>query len=1055
MTYSSDSAQCPVCGTPQSEWLGDNCPTCLMGLGGVGDNQGKLPKHGLQPEPQRIRYFGDYELIEEIARGGMGVVYRARQLSLNRMVAVKVLLGGTFADDTFGKRFRREAEAAASLNHPNIVSIHEVGEHEGQPYFSMELIEGRSLAELVRDKPLPSRQAAQSVKAIAEAVHYAHDRGILHRDLKPSNILIDTRDLPHITDFGLAKRIEDAELTLTGQVLGTPNYMPPEQADRKRGQATRASDVYSIGAILYHLLTGRAPFMAETVPQTLRLVLESEPVSPRLLNPGVPRDLETICCKCLEKEPQRRYSSAGELGEELGRYLRDEPIHARPIGPAAKLLRWFRRKPAFAAAVVIAITLLLIVAIGSPIALLHIEAARKQEAALRTRAELAERQTEQQLYAALLGQAHGSVQSRELGQRVQALDAIRRAAAISNSIELRREAVAALALPDLRFDFELPTGPDCTMASLDSKFERLAIGRGTNAVEIRSVPDQRLLGTLPARTRDLATFAKWSPDGRFLAICRRPTPGALMKNLEVWDLTSLKLRFFRANTPWDALSFHPTEPRLLAPANEDLIVLYDLENRKELNLFAATGSVHHVEFSPGGNTFIAQHRVGAQEYQEGVEWYTSLFDVNVRTALSSTVTAWIDGIAWHRGGRLIAFATRSGQIHLHDQKTRTTTILGRHKQEGRTALFSPDGEFLFTGGEEQEIICWDLRSMQSVMTIGLQSASLQFRSDGQQCAVATRTGVRVHHFERAVPYRELRGDPGSGVNRGVISADGRWLAAAGTDGLGLWDLTRDAPARTTNRLFNPPTPLFSPDSSELLFFWRESITRWRITPADEPDAPPQATHLPIYNPGRLSSAGFFNQGQGLMLGIDHRAVLLPTTQITTGPGQAFPVPGAVRGKISPNGSWIAFRRDNLEIVHTPQKPQPIATAQLPSEILAETFTPGSDELAVATRSSLVFLDTHRWEPQRRFPVALDRNAQIIFTPDQSAFWLVHDARTAILHRTQTFEALLPLPPGIIPLAFTPDGRSLAVSVDARRVQLWDFTDVQKQLRDLGLGWQAQ
>ena len=1048
----SGKAQCRVCGTAKSGWLGDNCPACLMGLGD-GHAEASPCEDVLESplEAASTRYIGDYELLEEIARGGMGVVYRARQVSLNRTVAVKLLLGGHFANETFAKRFRHEAQAAASLNHPNIVSIHEIGEHQGQPYFSMALIEGRSLAELVRDKPLPARRAAELLKTIAETVHFAHERGLLHRDLKPSNVIVDALDVPYVTDFGLAKRVqEDAELTLPGQLLGTPNYMPPEQADPKRGPLTPASDVYSMGAILYQLLTAHPPFIAESVTQTLRLVAESEPVSPRLVNPSVPRDLETICCKCLEKEPQRRYSSARELADELGRYMRDEPIYARPIAPTAKVLRWFRRKPAFAAAVVIAVTLLLIVAIGSPIAMLRIEAARKQEAALRGRAELAERQTEQQLYTALLGQAHGSVQSRELGQRVQALDAIRRAAAISNSAELRREAVAAFALPDLRFERELPTPPDCTLVAVDPKFERMALGRGTNVVEIRSVPDQRLLATLPARTTDLATFGKWSPDGRFLAICRRPTAGALMKNLEVWDLTSLKLRFFRANTPWDAFSFHPTAGRVLVPANEGLITLYDLENRKELNQFAVTGSVHHVEFSPDGNTFIAHHRVGGQQYQEGVEWYTSLFEVNVRSALSSTVTAWIDDIAWHPSGRWVAFATRSGQVHLHDQKTRTTTVLGRHKQEARTAVFSPDGQFLFTGGEEQEIICWDLRSMRSVMTIGLQSASVQFSGDGQRCAVPTRTGVRIHQFEHAVPYRELRGDLGSGVNRGAFSPDGRWLAAAGTDGLGLWDLTRDAPARTTNQLFNPPTPLFSRDSSELLFFWLESITRWRITAAEEPDAPPQVTSLPIYNPGRLSSAAFFNHG--LMLGIDYRAVLLPKAQIASGPGQAFPVQGDAGGRISPNGSWMAFRKGHRETIHTVEEPKPIGAAQLESEILAEAFTPLSDELAVATRNCVVFLDTNRWQPQRRFPVALDRNAQIIFTPDQSAFWLVHDARTAVLHDARTFERLLPLPSGIIPLAFSPDGRYFAVSVDSRRVQLWDFTELQKQLRALGLGW---
>jgi serine/threonine protein kinase len=212
-----------------------------------------------------VRYFGDYELLEEIARGGMGVVYKARQVSLNRIVAVKMILAGALASEEDVKRFRAEAEAAANLQHPNIVAIHEVGEHEGQHYFSMDYIDGRSLAGLVREHPLPARQAAEYVQTIAEAVQYAHEQGTLHRDLKPSNIIVDEQDRPHVTDFGLARRIEgDTRLTGTGKVLGTPSYMPPEQAASKRGALGPPADVYALGAILYDLLTGRPPFRAET-----------------------------------------------------------------------------------------------------------------------------------------------------------------------------------------------------------------------------------------------------------------------------------------------------------------------------------------------------------------------------------------------------------------------------------------------------------------------------------------------------------------------------------------------------------------------------------------------------------------------------------------------------------------------------------------------------------------------------------------------------------------------------------------------------------------------
>src|SRR6188474_2668857 len=351
-------SKCEECGAELNATMpGGLCPRCLFGMGlhlidsGAGDGIVKFadaPRESVE----RPRQFGDYELLEEIARGGMGVVYRARQISLDRIVAVKMLLFGQFSSDQFVRRFKAEAEAAAALQHPNIVAIHEIGEHDGQHYFSMNYIEGRDLAEIVRERPMPSREAATLLRVLAQAVHYAHQRGVLHRDLKPSNVLIDDSGQPRLTDFGLAKRFEsDASLSVTGQILGSPNYMPPEQAAPDRGPVSPASDVYSLGAILYHLVTGRAPFVADSLESTVLALLQTEPIAPRLLNNDVPRDIETICLKCLEKNPQRRYTSAEALAEDLDRYLRGEHIRARPIGAFEKFGRWCRRKPALAAAI--------------------------------------------------------------------------------------------------------------------------------------------------------------------------------------------------------------------------------------------------------------------------------------------------------------------------------------------------------------------------------------------------------------------------------------------------------------------------------------------------------------------------------------------------------------------------------------------------------------------------------------------------------------------------------------------------------------------------------
>ena len=273
------------------------------------------------------RRFGDYELLEEIARGGMGVVYKARQVSLNRIVALKMILAGELASETDVRRFHNEAEAAAHLDHPNIVGIYQVGEHEGRHYFSMKYVEGKHLGQIARQGVLPAKRAARYVHQVAEAIQYAHDEGVLHRDLKPSNVLIDADDQPQVTDFGLAKWTQgDSTVTVTGQVLGTPCYMSPEQVDARRHQVGPASDVYSLGAVLYELLTGRPPFRAENAYETLALVREGDLERPRRLNPQVPRDLELICLKCLERNPKHRYPSARALADDLGRYLQGDSI---------------------------------------------------------------------------------------------------------------------------------------------------------------------------------------------------------------------------------------------------------------------------------------------------------------------------------------------------------------------------------------------------------------------------------------------------------------------------------------------------------------------------------------------------------------------------------------------------------------------------------------------------------------------------------------------------------------------------------------------------------
>ncbi|TWT97357.1 bifunctional serine/threonine-protein kinase/formylglycine-generating enzyme family protein [Neorhodopirellula pilleata] len=306
---------------------------------------------------------GDYELLEEIARGGMGVVFKARHRKLGRIVALKMILAGHFAGHDEVERFQLEAQAAAKLDHPGIVPVYEIGKHAEQHFFAMGFVDGISLQSKLAGGPLPPRDAANICKSIADAVQYAHEHGVIHRDLKPANILLDSNGTPRVTDFGLAKQIDaNSDLTRSGAIVGTPGYMPPEQASGSTEQVGKASDVYSLGAILYCLLTGRPPFQAATAIDTVMQVIERVPVSPRSLNENIPRDLETICLKCLEKQPAKRYGSAAELSSELDRYLKGQPILARPIHPVERGWRWCRRNPAVT---VLSVSVVLLLVLGT------------------------------------------------------------------------------------------------------------------------------------------------------------------------------------------------------------------------------------------------------------------------------------------------------------------------------------------------------------------------------------------------------------------------------------------------------------------------------------------------------------------------------------------------------------------------------------------------------------------------------------------------------------------------------------------------------------------
>jgi WD40 repeat protein len=772
--------------------------------------------------------------------------------------------------------------------------------------------------------------------------------------------------------------------------------------------------------------------MAETLTQTLRLVGEAEPVAPRLLNPSVPRDLETLCLKCLEKDPHRRYPTARELAQELGRFLANEPIHARPLSAPARAARWCSRKPWQAAAM----ALLLVVAVGSPIALWRINNARGV-------ADNARRETQKQLYTALLEQARATVRSGELGQRVRTLDAVRRAAVITNSAELRCEVMAALALPDLRFERDLPTGPECTMVQLDPRFERLAICQGDGPVEIRSAVDGRRLATLPASTRGVCYLAKWSSDARFLAAKRQPAAAGEDASLEVWEVASGRRVPFPEDGSYSQMAFHPRLPCLMGGKKDGGLVLWDLEKPKEIMRFVlpmrgTNGSYGALIFSPDGQSFAAaypdlsNHIVSVHQTAGGA------------LIASAPFTAALTDLAWHPGGGWIVATDMNGFVHLVDSHTGQYRTLGRHKAVAATVVFSPDGRYFLTGGYEREIICWDSRTLERAFVITLNTFMSQFREGGSECALITKSACRIHSFDQPSAHREIPEGLRGQVRHAAFSPDARWLAVADAERLGVWDLAGDGPGAllsegAKSRVFFSAADEFCTDYGLLQ----------QVAPGTNASAPPMLRDLewPVAEPVAATACAAYNV---IALTSPTGSCVIPIENPASRSNRWVPTSSGFNG-ISPDGRWLAIFTPYAPVLHVYRVPGLEAVAHLTNELGIRNFdfSPQGDQVAVSTRDTVEIWSTATWQRTSK----LTNFQAFLFAPEGRGWWLTSDFRSAGLYDSRTKEPLLYLPPGMLPLAVSQDGRFLAASVDARRLQVWDLVEVRRQFKDLGVDWE--
>jgi eukaryotic-like serine/threonine-protein kinase len=667
-----------------------------------------------------VREFGDYEMLEVIGHGGMGVVYRVRQKSLDRIVALKFLLFGPHASAESVKRFRAEAAATAALQHPNIVAIHEVGLCEGQHYIAMDYVEGRPLSALIRGNPLPAGRAAGYVKAIAEAIHYAHEHGILHRDLKPANVLIDANDQPRVTDFGLAKRLDDSrlstldsELTVTGQVLGSPNYMPPEQASGRCGTLSRRSDVYALGAILYHALTGRPPFVGEGMADTVQQVLNEEPASPRLLNPGVPRDLETVCLKCLHKEPARRYASAQALAEDLERWLRAEPIQARRATQVERVWLWCVRQPV-RAGLIGALVLTFMLGLSGVIWQWRLAGAET----LRAR---------QNAYAADMNLAQAALEKSDVAG---ALEALNRQRPSPGQQDLRgwewryfrqrcREAGGKSALPS-PVVLPIPVASAALSLAPDSKHfitldNRDGVASLWSILPLGLVEKLSFLGTNN-------TAVRWSPDGRTLAV------GDRSGTVRIWDFETRRAitNFANPGTRVGTLKFYGGGRTLFCGLSfrDPNAPNSDARHAK----FRDTRTWAEIRLPPdfpGGRgrwaAVSADNRVlAALDDQGTVVWWEMASGRRLKRFEHHFGRN--DGyLTFSPVAPLLAGSTTDGVTTIWDVTTgRVVTTIRANFKAVHGIAFSPDGQRLLSGGKDPSDVVrlLDLGSQRHVATLG-------------------------------------------------------------------------------------------------------------------------------------------------------------------------------------------------------------------------------------------------------------------------------------------------------------------------------------------------